>query len=99
MCVFNLGGGDEFPVIILDLVCRFRWGPAAAGMVAGSRKGERWGAHKGTRTLLSDQLLERWRELASHPEHFRGLSLSVGLLEDHGGLWLFHFIIVECLSC
>lgn len=36
----------------------------------------------------------RCGEIASHLEQFSGLSLSLSLLEYHGGLRLFHFIIV-----
>lgn len=48
---------------------------------------------RGPRYLISPS---RCGEIASHLEQFSGLSLSVSLsfLEYHGGLWLFHFIIV-----
>ena len=36
----------------------------------------------------------RCGEIAFHLEQFSRLSLSLILLEYHGGLWLFHFIIV-----
>lgn len=87
-CVCVLFEGEHaFPGISLDVVSGS--GSPALDSVQGLPENERGATHEELRTLVIDSRLPRiWNSLAG------SACLSLILLEYHGGLWLFHFMVL-----